>query len=174
MSGTARVSAANLGAWLVRCNPAKWDLAGYLAGGGKTIDSCSVVENYRSAMMAPGDRVVLWVSGDGRVLARGIWGIGHVSAGIRDEPAESVPPRPHHWLDERTRRSVKHAVFVDIPLLASPVTDAELRSAAIDDLEVQRQPMGSNPSWISTDQLARLDPLLPSWPPVGPSRRDQL
>ena len=65
---------------------------------------------------------------------------------------------------------MRHAVFVDIPLLDSPVTDAELRSAAIDDLEVQRVPMGSNPSWLSRDQLSRLTPLLPGWPRYRPRR----
>lgn len=162
------ITAANLGAWLVRCNPAKWDLAGYLAAGGTVVDSVSVVDNYRSALMDPGDRVVLWVSGNGRLLARGIWGLGHVTAKMRDEPAAPTPDASSHWLDERTRRSVRHAVFVDIPLLDSPVTDAELKSTAIDDLEVQRVPMGSNPSWISRAQLSRLAPLLPPWPRFSP------
>ena len=155
------VTRADLGAWLVRCNPAKWDLVGFRAAGGHRIDSVSVVDNYRSAMMAPGDPVVLWVSGNGRLLARGIWGIGHVTAGVRDEPAAAVPDRPHHWRDERTRLRVRNAVFVDIPLFDSPIPDGELRAASLGDLEVQRQPMGSNPSWLSKAQLARLEPLLP-------------
>lgn len=158
------ITAKTLGTWLVRCNPAKWDLAGYMAGGGEQVDSVSVVENYRSAMMQPGDPIVLWVSGNGRLLARGIWGLGHVTASVRDEPATPAPDAESHWLDERTRRAVNHAVFVDIPLLDSPVTDAELRSAGLDDLEVQRVPMGSNPSWLSREQLARMRPLLPPWP----------
>ena len=162
------ITAGNFGSWLVRCNPAKWDLAGYRAAGGERVDSVSVVDNYRSAMMQPGDKVLLWVSGNGRLLARGIWGLGHVTAGVRDEPADARPDGPSHWLDERTRRAVTHAVFVDIPLLDSPVTDAELKSEAIDDLEVQRVPMGSNPSWLSSEQLSRVRPLLPPWPRFSP------
>ena len=160
----ATITAGTLGSWLVRCNPAKWDLPGYLAAGGTQVDSLSVVDNYRSAMMAPGDRILLWVSGNGRLMARGIWGLGHVTAAVRDEPAGPAPDRSSLWLDERTRRGVSHAVFVDIPLLDTPITDAELKSAAIDDLEVQRVPMGSNPSWLSKEQLSRVGPLLPPWP----------
>lgn len=162
------ITAETLGSWLVRLNPAKWDLAKHIADGGKRVDSVSVVDNYRSAMMAPGDRIVLWVSGNGRLLARGIWGLGHVTAAVRDEPAGARPDGPSLWLDERTRRGVTHAVFVDIPLLDAPVTDAELKATAIDDLEVQRVPMGSNPSWISREQLSRLEPLLPPWPRFSP------
>lgn len=158
------VSSDTLGAWVVRCNPATWDLAGHLAAGEDRLDSVSVVQNYRSALMRPGDPVVLWVSGNSRVLARGIWGLGHITAPVREEPAQTVPAGPHHWLDERARRAVGHAVFVDIPILDTPVTDAELRSVGIDDLEVQRAPMGSNPSWVSRSQVARLRPLLPPWP----------
>lgn len=165
------ITTDTLGSWLVRCNPAKWDLAGYMAAGGEQVDSVSVVDNYRSTMMQPGDKILLWVSGNGRLLARGIWGLGHVTAAVRDEPAEVQPDGSSLWLDERTRRGVTHAVFVDIPLLDSPVTDAELKSEAIDDLEVQRVPMGSNPSWLSREQLSRLEPMLPPWPRFTPRRR---
>lgn len=163
----------NFGSWLVRCNPAKWDLAGYIADGGDRVDSVSVVDNYRSAMMAPGQKVVLWVSGNGRLMARGIWGLGHVTAPVRDEPADAVPDHRSLWLDERTRRGVSHAVFVDIPLLDTPITDAELKSSVIADLEVQRVPMGSNPSWLSRDQLSRVRPLLPPWPRFSPRPPDR-
>ena len=162
------ITSDNFGSWLVRCNPAKWDLAGYIAEGGDRVDSVSVVDNYRSKMMQPGDRILLWVSGNGRLLARGIWGLGHVTAAVRDEPAHAVPDDRSLWLDERTRRGVSHAVFVDIPLLDTPITDAELKSSTIDDLEVQRVPMGSNPSWLSRDQLSRVRPLLPPWPHYSP------
>ncbi len=165
------ITRETLGAWLVRCNPAKWDLPGYLAAGGSVVDSCSVVENYRSALMTPGDRILLWVSGNGKLMARGVWGLGSVTAPVRSEPAGARPDPGSRWLDERTRRSVRHAVFVHIPLLADPVTDAELRSVDIDDLEVQRQPMGSNPSFVSREQLTRLAPFLPPWPPAPSSAR---
>lgn len=160
------ITAQTLGAWLLRCNPeGVWDLPGFVADGGDWIGDWSVVKNYRSEMMKPGDRVVLWVSGNGRHMARGIWGIGYVTGLVQDEiPEASAAEEVGYWLSEEARLAVTNSIDVDIPLLGTPVTDAELKAAGVDDLEVQRQPQGSNPSWISTEQLTRLDPLLPDWP----------
>lgn len=163
MAGSDRraISRADLGAWVLRCNPAKWDLAGFLAAGERHINSCSVVQNYRSEMMRPADPAIFWVSGSHRVLRRGIWGVGRVVQGIREEPAGVNPATGDRWLDHAARRSVSNAVFVDIPLWDEGVFDAELRAAGIDDLEVQRQPQGSNPSWVSLEQWGRLQNVLP-------------
>ena len=111
--------------------------------------------------MQPGDRVLFWVSGDGRGgFARGIWGLGTVLA----------PAEPWHdaergfWTDEGSRQGVRARVEVDIALLDQPVPVAELRGAGVTDLEVQRQPFAANPSYVSPEQLARLADLLPDWP----------
>lgn len=50
--------------------------------------------------------------------------------------------------------------LLDIPLFASALTDADLRAAGVDDLEVQRMPAGSNPSWVSKQQWDRIETLL--------------
>jgi hypothetical protein len=92
-------------------------------------------------MMRTGDRVVIWISGDGRLMSRGIWGVGHVVGAVDPAAAEPV-------------------VSVDIPLFATALTDAHLRAAHIDDLEVQRVPAASNPSWVSQEQWARIERLL--------------
>ena len=148
----------NLGAWLLKCNPALWDLPGFLASGEPSIQSWAVQRNYRAAMMAPGDRVLFWVSGDGRYgVPRGIWGAGRVVA-----PAEDWVDAEHgYWRDEESRRAVRARIRVDIPLLREPVTVADLRAHGVLDLEVQRIPQGANPSWVSADQLAIIDDLLP-------------
>jgi hypothetical protein len=134
---------AELGAWLLRCNPSNNPAVTGLAEVGGRVGQWCVVDNYRSAMMAGGDRVLLWMSGDGRLLARGIWGAGRVT-----EPAR------------RSAAAGALSVAVDIPVLTAGVTDRELRASGIDDLEVQLQPMGSNPSWVSKTQFARLQSLL--------------
>ncbi|WP_157559572.1 hypothetical protein [Nocardioides sp. Soil777] len=54
-----------------------------------------------------------------------------------------------------------------LPLLRRGVLEEEIRSAGVDDLEVLRQPQGSNPSWVSKDQLSAIADLCGSWPP-GP------
>ncbi len=139
----AAITRTELGAWLLRCNPSNNPVVTGLAAVGGRVGRWCVVSNYRSAMMAAGDPVLLWVSGNGRLLARGIWGAGVVTG-----PAG------------RAGATGGLTVAVDIPLLTDGITDGELRARGIDDLEVQLQPMGSNPSWLSRSQYVRLRPLL--------------
>ena len=150
-----------LGAWLLKANPAVWDLRGFLDSGERRLTSWAVQPGYRSALMRPGDRVLFWVSGDGRSgFARGVWGLGTVIA-----PAEPwQDAEPGFWTDQGSRHGVRARVEVDIALLADPVPATELRAAGIGDLEVQRQPFGANPSFVSAAQLEQLSDLLPPWP----------
>jgi hypothetical protein len=136
----------NLGAWLLKANPESGSpVTRWIEQGGKVVESWCVVPGYRSELMIAGDKVVLWVSGNGRRVARGIWGLGHVTAPVDDTGHElSVP--------------------LELPLLAEPVPAEDLVAAGITDLEVQRMPQGSNPSWLTAQQLTRLTPLLPPWP----------
>jgi len=139
------VTSGNLGSWLIKCDP-RVNTELFRAGeaGGVRVTSRCVVRGYRASMMKKGDRVVLWVSGDGRVMARGIWGLGHVTGPVDETAVEPFVP-------------------VDIPLFASGLTDADLRAAGVDDLEVQRMPAGSNPSWMSRQQWDRVGALLGEW-----------
>lgn len=161
------VDREQLGAWLLKANPAVWDLGGFLGSGERRLTSWAVQPGYRSALMRPGDRVLFWVSGDGRSgFARGVWGLGKVTA-----PAEAWQDAERgFWTDEGSRQGVRARVEVDVALLDEPVAAAELRAAGIADLEVQRQPFGANPSFVSRDQLERLTDLLPPWP--GPADFD--
>jgi len=147
----------NLGAWLLKANPALWDLSGFLRAGENRITSWAVRPGYRSRLMAPGDRVLFWVSGDGSSgLARGVWGDGQVVAPAEDwVDAERGP-----WRDDSARAAVRARVQVDITFLEEPVTADELRARGLADLEVLRMPQGANPSWLSRAQLAVLDELL--------------
>ena len=159
------VSREVLGAWLLKANPAVWDVRRFRAEGETRVTSWSVQPGYRSALMRRGDKVLFWLSGPGtRGLARGIWGLGHV---VGEAEAWSDHERGW-WLDDAARQALRARVEVDVPLLDEPLPVAELRAAGIHDLEVQRVPQGSNPSWVSKDQLAALQPLLPDWPPPAP------
>lgn len=152
-----------LGAWLLKGNPAVWDVRRFRADGHDTVTSWSVRPGYRSALMRHGDRVLLWMSGPGTGgLVRGVWGLGHVVA----EAEPWTDEERGWWLDQTARQSVQMRVEVHVPLLDDPLPAAEIRAAGVSDLEVQRMPQGSNPSWVSRDQLAALEPLLPAWPPA--------
>ena len=102
----------NLGAWLLKANPTLWDLTGLMQSGEQRLTSWAVQKGYRSALMRPGDRVLFWVSGDGRTgLVRGIWGDGEVTA-----PAEDwVDAEAGHWRDDRARQAVRARLSVRPP-----------------------------------------------------------
>lgn len=158
MATGGSVRRSDLGAWLLKCNPTSWDLPGFWAAGERRLTSWAVRPGYRSAMMRPTDRVLWWVSGDGRTgFARGIWGLGQIVA----EAEPWVEDDSGFWQEPSARNRVRARVAVDIALLEEPVTDTELRTSGIGDLEVQRQPFAANPSWLSREQLVRLEDLLP-------------
>lgn len=153
---TQRVSRNTLGAWLLKCNPAQWDLRAFRAAGETRVTSWAVQPNYRSAMMRPGDRALFWVSGPGRGdLVRGLWGGGTVAAQAEDW----VDGERGFWRSEPGRESVRGRVRLDVELWSEPISEAELRSRGVGDLEVQVMPYGSNPSWVTIAQLSVIDEL---------------
>lgn len=160
------ITEENLGAWLLKCDPtSKFDLPAAMADGVDTVTEWSVVPGYRSEMMAPGDKVVFWVSGDSRIMTRGIWGIGHVTDYVQDSvPDDLQMGDVNYWKDEEARLAVELSIPVDVPLFDEPLSALDLRAAGIVNLEVQRLAQGSNPSWVSKEQLARLEALLSAWP----------
>jgi predicted RNA-binding protein with PUA-like domain len=108
-----KITDGNLGAWLIRCNPVIWNLAGFIEDGGEWIDNWSVVGNYRSRMMKAGDRVIFSVTGSSPLFGRGIWGIGHISGDTYDEiPEDPVADGVRYWLDEQARLAVTNGVDV--------------------------------------------------------------
>jgi hypothetical protein len=140
-----------------------WDLRGFVDAGGTSINSWTVVDNYRSRMMRPKQQIIFWSTGDGSRVERGIWGFGHVTGPLRPYKApRRLQGQQDFWTDSTARSSAKFAVDLDIPLSKVPIPAADLVAAGIHDLEVQRQPLGSNPSWVSNQQLGQLQPLTPT------------
>ncbi|VXB45039.1 DUF3883 domain-containing protein [Nocardioides sp. AX2bis] len=154
----------NLGAWLIKCDPeTKFDLPGAMADGMDEINSWSVVPGYRADMMAPNDKIILWVSGNGRRMTRGIWGVGRVTGQVEPEDDDDYFSDIGYWLDKQARDAVELFVPVDIPLLNAAVSADEIAASGVTDLEVQRMAIGSNPSWVSKEQLKLLEQVLPGW-----------
>ena len=161
-----RITDDNLGAWLIKCDPTtKYNLPAAMQAGITVVDNWSVVDNYRSRMMKPGDRAILWVSGNERLMERGIWGVGWVTGYVQDTIYEELEPGDEtFWYSEADRLAVTNDIDLDIPLFDAALTAAEIAAAGITDLEVQQIAQMSNPSWVSTEQLSRLRPLLQQWP----------
>ncbi len=154
----------NLGAWVLKVDLKTWDLPSWMADGNDALEAWSVTDDERAQLMEPGDKVIFWVSGDGTRMPNGIWGLGHITG----EPHDALPLEPGddlgYWLDSDAAADATNEVLVDIPMLEVPVTDEDLRREGIDDLEVQAMTQDSNPSWVSIDDLVRIEGLLLGWP----------
>jgi len=132
------VTPETLGAWVIKCNPAKTDVEPMRAAGWARSLWC-VADNYRSRIMAVDHRVLFWVSAHPR---RGIWGAGRITAA------------PVH------KDGTLH-VGTSIPLFDEPLTATDLRNVrGLEAMEVFRSPQQANPSWVSTQEWAVLGPLL--------------
>ena len=149
-----RVTLAHLGAWLLKGNADRVDLVDRFRGDPR-VESWCVQPGYRARLMNAGQRVVFWASGSRSRLPYGVWGVGWVTG-----PAEL------HLEDGRWR------VPLDLTI-ADPtewVPRAELRAdPRLADAEVLRQPMGANPSFLTTPQFAALTDHLPSASVDSPS-----
>ncbi|MCP2176244.1 EVE domain-containing protein [Williamsia maris] len=132
-----------LGAWVFKADGRRFDES-------IAIRSRCVADNYRKDLMRPGQRVVLWVSGPGDgPRPRGIWGLGWITDEARSDPDDGwVTPADITLLAEGDR--VLATDLREIPELA--------------DMEVLKLPQGSNPSWVTREQLAAIVRLLPEWP----------
>lgn len=159
------VTDETLGAWVFKCNPKVYDLPAQIADGERFIDSWSVAgNNYRSVMIGSGHKAILWMSGPETGSApRGIWGIGWTTGTMFDASTLGSG----YWVDQEQAAAVESMVPTAIQILdqADRLEAHELRAVpALQDLEVFTSPQQSNPSWVSKDQLAALEKLLPSWP----------
>lgn len=157
---TVRVTRDLLGAWIIKCHPTLTDLDALLPAAENAIRRC-VSDNYRSALLAPGQRVLLWLSGPSR--RRGLWGSGWVTGEATYRaapPANDEPTGDHRGPAAPPRLSVPLVIH----RFTHPVPADEI--SAVPDLralEVLRQPFAANPSWISRPELRALNPLLPPW-----------
>jgi hypothetical protein len=148
------VLAQDLGAWLLKGNGDTSDIA-ERAAAGETIDRWCVQPSYRTELMRSGHPVVFWVAGSRRGLTAGIWALGELTG-----PPRLDPDGPHRKLRAPLR----------LRWLAPEerVSRAALRAdPRLIDLEVLRQPMASNPSFVTVTQLDALRDHLPRPAPHG-------
>ncbi len=136
-----RVHLDDLGAWLLKGNADRADLAGRFAREPQ-VDSWCVQPGYRARLMQAGQPVVFWASGSRQRLTYGVWGLGRVAGPAAADPGDGrwrVPLRLSIG-DSRSWVS-RHDLRAD-PRLAG--------------LEVFRQPQAANPSFLTVAQFAAL------------------
>src|SRR3954451_7347015 len=136
-----RVSLDDLGAWLIKGNADRTDLAARFAVSPKVTDWC-VQPSYRTDLMGESQSVVFWASGSRARLPYGVWGIGRLTGPPR---RDAVGGRLRVPLDLTIRK----------PAMRLPRT--QLRAdPRLADLEVLRQPQAANPSYLTVVQFAAL------------------
>jgi hypothetical protein len=134
-----RVTAENLGAWLLKGNADRADLPGRFAAQPRVTHWC-VQSSYRTRLMRAGQPVLFWGSGSrNRAITYGLWGLGRLAGPAAVDPADG------RW-----------RVPLDL-VIAGPadwVSRADLRhDPALADLEVLRQPQAANPSFVTVRQF---------------------
>lgn len=135
MAGTRALTTDTLGAWLFKATGSEPSTQAHLRAGFADAESWCVRPTYRTDLVDAGQRVLLWVSG----TAAGVYAHGRTTGPARDGvvPVALAP--------------------LDPPLLRSELTGH--RDLA--GLEVIRMPAGSNPSYVTRDQLRALALLCP-------------
>ena len=136
-----RLTAADIACWVIKSRtPPEALLPGWQRGSTRELARC-VRRSYRVELMQPGQRCLLWLSGQ---QGPGVQAIGHLVSPVAD-PAELGP-------DEEARVTTRlHLLTEPVPrpaLLADPVFAAA---------EVLTMPAGSNPSYLSARTWAALE-----------------
>lgn len=124
-------------AWLLKSSALPGEIApGWAAGQERQLTRC-VRRSYRLGLISPGQPVLLWVSGR---VEPGVHAIGTVAGPVEEPDGAGDDDRP--------------ALPVRLTRLDAPVDRAELlHDPRFRAAEVLRMPAGSNPSWLTPEQL---------------------
>ncbi len=136
---------ANLGAWLIKVNPKSSPVDEFLRTDFATVTTRCVQPTYRLDEVAPGQAVLFWISGDDKRHPAGLYAQGHTTGLPRpalDGPRLDLPVR---------------LTNLDPPVLSREL----LEHPRLSQLEVLKVPAGSNPSYLTRDQLDELRSLYP-------------
>lgn len=151
-SGPGRaVSAATLGAWLVKRRGD--DCADLVDSRFETLTGCCVRAGYRADLVDDGQPVLLWISGRDPEHPAGIYARGSTTGRCLAGPEGSGKP----------------LMPVRLAPLAIPVLREQVLAVpGLADLEVVRMPAGSNPSYLDVTQL---DALAAAFPEIATGPR---
>lgn len=127
------ITRESLGAWLIKTAPAS------VPERFTDVTTRCVRRSYRTELVEAGQPVLLWVSGRDPARPAGLYAQGLTTGRVVLDEAQLVMPLSLEPLEHPVLRT---------ELLTHPVLSA---------LEVLRMPAGSNPSYLSVEQLAELE-----------------
>lgn len=147
-----RVTRDDLGAWVVKANPALWDVHGARTAS-EPLGRWRLTDSYRLDLVERGDRVLVWAT-RGPASAH----VGFIGHAIVAGPLE-IDIGGSHW----TRSADREQVRPYVPLRQTrwwrtPVTIEECRGdPVLRRIEVLTAPRIGNPSFLTREQAAALD-----------------
>ena len=132
------VTSDGLGAWVVKANPAQTSVAALAGDRFAGVARWCVRQSYRTKLVAAGQPVLLWVSGNDPGFPAGFHAFGEVTGPCRVDAGQP-----------------------EIPIRLRPIPSPLLRAELLLDpvlatAEVVRMPAGSNPSYLDREQYAAL------------------
>lgn len=159
MATNARaITASTLGAWLIKGSEDVYPVEKLIRNGFSTVNGWSLRETYRTDLIKPGQPVLFWISGSSKVHPAGIYAEGHTTGRATADVADS------EWVDPAERGRPKLFMPVTLLPLPAPVLRSELLGhPSLSQIEVLKMAAGSNPSFVTPDDLAALRS---TWPQV--------
>jgi hypothetical protein len=137
------VTRETLGAWLLKSSPDSSPLDELLRTRFGTVTERCIRPSYRADEVAAGQPVLLWVSGHDDVHPAGLYAQGRTTGPAQREADQLVMP--------------VRLTGIDPPVLRQEL----LGHPQLSQLEVIRMPAGSNPSFLTREQLRELGRLYP-------------
>ena len=155
---TRAVTADSLGAWLIKGNGDVSPVDDLIRAEFSTVAGWCVRHTYRADLVGPGQPVLFWVSGSSGAHPAGIYAEGHTTGHASADLADG------QWMDPEERGPVKLSMPVRLRALAEPVLRSDLLDhPCLSNIEVLKMAAGSNPSFVSSGDLAALGA---DWPQV--------
>lgn len=145
-------SGAAVGGWILKANPALWDVLGALEAR-EALDSWRLAPSYRVSLLKFGQPVSLWLSkASGFHHTSGIWATGHISG----EPyLDCGDPEDPRWSDPTAAVQLRPFVPVNLRVhervLPAETLRADPRFAVA---EIFRCPRMGSPLALSVEEQA--------------------
>ena len=137
------VTGETLGAWLLKSSPDASPVDEFLSTGFGTVTERCIRPSYRADVVVAGQPVLFWVSGNDQRHPSGLYAQGHTTGPAQLEADQLVMP--------------VRLTAIDPPIMRRELVAHRLLS----QLEVIRMAAGSNPSFVTREQLRELGLLYP-------------
>lgn len=142
-----------VGAWLLKANPAVWDIGTALRDGTE-LDWWRMARSYRNDLVAPGQPCAMWVTRGDRRVGSGVWALGEVTGPVHEDSGDPDDPL---WRDEAARRQLRPRLPVRLEVLDRPVLREEfVADPRLDHAEVLVVPRIGNPAVLTPDEWQAL------------------